>query len=47
MMQHHNYSLAELDGMIPWERDVYVSQLIEYIKEENEKARRQSSGNKL
>lgn len=47
MMQHHNYSLAELDGMIPWERDVYVSQLIEFIKEENEKARRQSSSNKL
>ena len=34
MMQHHNYSLTELDNMIPWERQIYVSMLIEYIKEE-------------
>jgi len=37
MMQHHNYSLTELDGMIPWEREIYVTLLQEYIKEENEK----------
>jgi len=37
MMQHHNYSLTELEGMIPWEREIYVTLLQEYIKEENEK----------
>jgi hypothetical protein len=37
MMQHHKYSLAELENMIPWERDVYVSLLVSYIEEENEK----------
>ena len=37
MMQHHNYSLTELDNMIPWERDIYLAQLIEYIEMENEK----------
>ena len=26
--------------MIPWERDVYVGLLVNYIKEENEKERR-------
>jgi hypothetical protein len=36
-MQHHKYSLTELEHMIPWERDVYVSMLIQYIEEENEK----------
>ena len=36
-MQHHNYSLTEIENMIPWEREVYVSMLINYIKEENEK----------
>ena len=35
-MQHHNYSLNEIDGMIPWEKDVYVSMLVEYIKEQKE-----------
>jgi len=36
-MQHHKYSLTELDNMIPWERDIYVSMLVKYIEEENEK----------
>ena len=36
-MQHHKYSLTEIENMIPWERDVYVSLLVNYIKEENEK----------
>ena len=37
MMQHHNYSLAELENMIPWERDIYLGLLLNYIKEEKEK----------
>jgi len=37
-MQHHGYSLAELENMMPWEREVYVTLLIQHIKEENEKA---------
>jgi hypothetical protein len=36
-MQHHKYSLTELENMIPWERDVYVGMLIQYIEEENQK----------
>ena len=37
MMQHHQYSLTELDNMIPYEREIYVSLLMEYIKEENDR----------
>ena len=37
MMQHHKYSLSELENMIPWEREVYVTLLSDYIKEENER----------
>ena len=36
-MQHHNYSLADIENMLPWEREIYVEMLIQYIKEENEK----------
>jgi len=36
-MQHHNYSLTELNEMVPWEREIYVAMLIEYIKQENER----------
>jgi hypothetical protein len=37
MMQHHNYSLTELDNMVPWEREIYVTMLMQWIKEENER----------
>jgi len=39
-MQHHNYSLTDLENMLPWEREIYVDMLIAYIKEENEKNKR-------
>ncbi len=39
-MQHHKYSLSEIEAMIPWERDVYVSLLINHIKQENERIKR-------
>lgn len=36
-MQHHKYSLTELENMLVWERDIYVTLLVQYIAEENEK----------
>ena len=36
-MQHHDYSLTELENMMPWEREIYIGLLMEYIKEENER----------
>lgn len=38
-MQHHKYSLTELENMLPWEREIYVMLLIDYLKQENEKLR--------
>jgi len=43
MMQHHNYSLTELDNMMPWEREIYIAMLIDFIKQENEKTRNQKA----
>jgi hypothetical protein len=37
LMQHHKYSLTEIEGMMPWEREIYLSLLQEHIREENEK----------
>jgi hypothetical protein len=39
LMQHHKYSLTELETMMPWERDIYITLLMQYIEEENEKAK--------
>jgi len=40
-MQHHKYSLSEVEGLIPWEREVYINLLIQFLKEEKERAKRQ------
>ena len=37
MIQYHNWSLTELENMMPWEREIYVGLLIEHVEEENEK----------
>ena len=37
MMQHYNYSLTELDEMMPWEREIYVGMLKQHIDDENER----------
>ena len=40
-MQHHKYSLTELENMIPWEREIYVDMLVEYIKEDKKRQEEQ------
>jgi hypothetical protein len=42
-MQHHKYSLSELEGMLPWEREIYVNMLVRYIEEENEKLKQRNA----
>ena len=37
MMQHHKYSFSDLNNMIPWEREIYLTLLEQWIKEENER----------
>ena len=42
LMQHHQYSLTELDNMMPFERQIYKSLLMNYIEEENERAKQRN-----
>ena len=37
MIQHHNWSLTELDNMVPYEKQLYVDMLSNWIEEENER----------
>jgi len=39
-MQHHKYSLTELENMIPFERQIYVALLLNYLEEEKERLER-------
>ena len=41
LMQHHKYSLTELENMMPWERDVYVNLLLAHLQEEERRQKAQ------
>lgn len=40
-MQHHKYSLTELDNMMPWERQIYIDMLVRFLEEERERLKEQ------
>ena len=42
-MQYNKYSLTEIENMMPWEREVYLALLQDYIESENLK-RQQAEG---
>jgi hypothetical protein len=42
LIQYHKYSLWEIENMMPWERDVYVAMLKNYLEEE--KTKQQQNG---
>jgi|TARA_B100000965_G_scaffold312384_1_gene272195 hypothetical protein len=42
-MQHHKYSLSEIENMMPWERQVYTSLLMQHLdqlKQQQEAAKK-------
>ena len=41
MIQHHKWSLTEIEDMMPYERDIYTTLLSNWVEEENEKLRQQ------
>ena len=42
LIQHHKYSLTELEEMMPWERAIYVHLLVEWVKQENERIKKEN-----
>ena len=45
-MQHHKYSLTELENMMPWEREIYMGLLLQWVKEENERIEKERAKQK-
>ena len=41
MIQHHKWSLTEIEDMLPYERDIYTTLLSNWVEEENERLRQQ------
>jgi hypothetical protein len=41
LVQHHKYSLSDIENMMPWERQVYLDMLKEHIRQQEEQRRDQ------
>ena len=47
MIQHHQWSLSDIENMIPFERIIYIDMLQEWIKEENERINKENQANRM
>ena len=47
MMQHHRYSLTELDSLIPWEREIYIKLILQHLEEERDKERQRQNQSRV
>lgn len=46
LMQHHKYSLSDIENLMPWEKFIYVDMLKQYIKHQEDLARDQAAQQK-
>jgi hypothetical protein len=46
-MQHHKYSLSDLENLIPFERDIYVNLLVAWIEKENARVEQENMQMKM
>tara|TARA_Y100000817_G_scaffold276217_1_gene237538 strand:+ start:104 stop:232 length:129 start_codon:yes stop_codon:yes gene_type:complete len=42
-MQYHNYTLADIENMMPWERDLFVTLVADHVEKENQKIKEASN----
>jgi len=40
LVQHHKYSVADIENLYPFERDIFVEMLLQYLKELEEHRRK-------
>ena len=36
LAQHHKYSIADIENILPYERDLYVDMLIDFVEEQKQ-----------
>ena len=42
LVQHHKYTMTELNEMYPYERDLFIELLVKHLKDLEEEGRRRS-----
>ena len=47
MIQHHNWSLTEIEDMLPYERILYSELLMQWVNEENARIEEENRKSKI
>ena len=45
-MQHHKYSLTEVENLIPWEKEIYITLLLNFLEEQKKEQEKQQQQQK-
>ena len=45
LIQHHNWSLSDIESLIPWERETYISMLKNYLDKQRLEYQQASNAN--
>jgi len=43
LVQHHKYSLTDIENMMPFERDIYLMLLSQHVDEENQRLQQEQA----
>ena len=46
LIQHHKWSLSDIENMLPWERQSYITMLLNWLKDEKERIQQQQLAQK-
>tara|TARA_B100001250_G_scaffold354550_2_gene328485 strand:- start:943 stop:1080 length:138 start_codon:yes stop_codon:yes gene_type:complete len=42
-MHHHKWQIDHIDNLMPWEKEIYVTLLTEFLKEEERRMKEQNA----
>ncbi len=45
LMQHHKWSLTDIENLIPWEKEIYVNYLLKYLEKQKLEAKQAEAAN--
>lgn len=40
LVQHHKYSISDIENLMPYERDIYFAMLIQFLEKQKEEAQK-------
>ena len=42
-MHHHKWDIAHIDNLMPWEKEIYVNLLVNFLREEERRMKEQKA----